>query len=370
MRALMLGDMLCIVPALRALRRACPEARTTLIGLAWTREFADRYAAYIDEFLPWPGYPGLPEQAFNAAQCVRFFREAQQRRFDIALQMHGSGGLLNPAVMLIGAARCAGFCEPHGYCPDAELFLPFDPQEHEVRRYMRLMQHLGVPSAGDELEFPLREDDYRQSAQLQTVHGLAAGNYVCIHPGARFRSRRWPVEHFAEAANVLGREGLKIVITGSSGEASLADRLANQLSVPHANLAGRTTLGCLAALLEQSRLVISNDTGISHVAAAVRTPSVVVVLGSDPVRWAPLDGRRHRIVLREVPCRPCLHEVCPLEGFPCAAGVLPGDVLRAARQLLEEFPAAARRRERSSAANEQPSDSTKEERLVCAGCES
>jgi len=98
------------------------------------------------------------------------------------------------------------------------------------------------------------------------------------------------------------------------------------------DLAGRTTLGGLAALIARARLLVSNDTGVSHIAAAMRTPSVIVACGSDPRRWAPLDCELHRVLAHDVKCRPCGHGECPI-GHPCALGVSAGQVLHETRSL-------------------------------------
>ncbi len=102
---------------------------------------------------------------------------------------------------------------------------------------------------------------------------------------------------------------------------------------PAIDLAGRTTLGGLAAVIAKARLLVCNDTGVSHVAAALRTPSVVVACGSDPKRWAPLDTQLHRVLCHEVACRPCAHRDCPI-GHPCALGIPPDDVVRETRKAL------------------------------------
>src|SRR5215212_11600451 len=136
-RALVLGDLLCAVPAFRALRAALPTAEITLIGLPWARSFVGRFNNYLDNFLQFPGYPGLAEQQPDIASIPAFLLEAQARRFDMAIQMHGSGGVTNPLVMLFGARLNAGFFHPGEFCPDESRFIPFPVHEPEVRQHLR-----------------------------------------------------------------------------------------------------------------------------------------------------------------------------------------------------------------------------------------
>src|SRR5699024_11018877 len=96
-----LGDMLCLVPALRALRQARPRAFVTLIGLPQARFLLERFADYVDSLEPFPGYPGLPEQAVPLAQLPPFLARQQAQHYDLLLQMHGSGLLTNPLCMLM-----------------------------------------------------------------------------------------------------------------------------------------------------------------------------------------------------------------------------------------------------------------------------
>lgn len=290
-----LGDLLCIVPALRALRVALPGAEVCLLGLPWARGFAQRFGRYLDGFLEFPGYPGIPERSFEVRRLPAFLAKALGRRFDLAIQMHGSGQSSNAFTMLLGARYTAGFYLPGNYCPDERLFLPFDEREAEVRRYLRLMELLGFPSRGEELEFPLADADFEALEAIPAARELRAGQYVCIHPGAKDAARRWPPERFAMLADSLARQGLRVAITGTAGEHDLAEAVARSMSEKATNLAGCTGLGALGALLAGARLLVCNDTGVSHLAAALRTPSVVIFTGSDPERWAPLDRQRHRV---------------------------------------------------------------------------
>jgi ADP-heptose:LPS heptosyltransferase len=333
-RALVLGDMLCAVPALRAMRHAYPQATITLIGLPWAESLVQRLDC-VDELMPFPGFPGLPETPPDVAALPGFLAAAQARRFDLALQMHGSGALTNPLVATLGARRTAGFHGPGAYRPeDPQLFIPWPEQGHEIERCLALTDALQLPRQGTQLEFPLRAQDRQRLKALWPQH--APGRYVVVHPGSQLPSRRWPVERFARVADGLARAGWTVAVTGTAGEAGLAAALRRICPAPVVDLVGRTDLWTLGALLEGARLLVSNDTGVSHVAAALGTPSVVVSLGSDVRRWAPLDRRRHRVLWRDLPCRPCGHATCPT-AHECAA-IGADEALQAAFDLLQRTP--------------------------------
>jgi ADP-heptose:LPS heptosyltransferase len=168
---------------------------------------------------------------------------------------------------------------------------------NEVERHLRLMEFLGVPLRGKELEFPLTREEEEIAGRLSDEFDLKPTKYVCIHPGARDEKRRWRPEYFAKIADELVDRGFKAVLTGTSAEAEVVSRVENNMRHPAVNLAGKTELGVLAVLIRNSRLLICNDTGVSHLAAALELPSVVIFLQSDPARWAPLNSDRHDVIL-------------------------------------------------------------------------
>jgi ADP-heptose:LPS heptosyltransferase len=335
-RALQLGDMLCAVPALRALRRAEPDARITLIGLPWAREFASRFSRYVNDFIAFPGAPGLVEQPEpDAARRDAFRAECRARAFDLAIQLHGSGTHSNAVVASLGAARTAGFVPADGAAPALDRTLPWPGGEPEIERHLCLMRHLGYDDWGDALEFPLGGLDYALWHVLADEHALEAGRYVVVHPGARLASRRWPAGRFANVARWLAERGFRIVVTGTRAEMAVAGEFAAGLGRPCVDLCGRTPLGALAALIGRARLLLCNDTGVSHIAAALGTPSVVVACGSDVARWAPLDRARHPVLANHPPCRPCMFDACPYE-HACATAIGVDDVIGRADELLAE----------------------------------
>jgi ADP-heptose:LPS heptosyltransferase len=330
-RALVLGDLLCAVPAFRALRRAYPQSKVTLVGLPWANAFAKRFSHLFDDFLSFPGYPGLPEIKPALDEIPHFFKEAQQKQFDAAIQMHGSGSFVNSITVLMDAKQNAGFFLPGEYCPDEHLFMPFPENEHEIHKYIKLMEFLNVPEQGTNLEFPITEEDV---AEFEAIEGAETlGEYVCVHPGARLLSRRWLPERFAAVADELASRGFTVVLTGSKEEEGLVNLVSNFMHEPHLNWVGKTTLGTLAVLLSKSKLLLCNDTGVSHLASALSVPSIVIVTGSDFKRWAPLNRERHQIVYSEISCRPCGHYICPI-GQPCANDLQINDVIR----LIKTFP--------------------------------
>jgi ADP-heptose:LPS heptosyltransferase len=331
----MLGDLLCAVPAFRTLRKAFPASKITLVGLPWAKTFAERFSHYFDDFIEFPGYPGLPERKPDIVKIPQFFREIQHRKYDLALQMHGSGSFVNPLITLFSAKLTAGFYEEDDYCPDPEWFMPF-PEEHEIIAYLRLMEFLGIPLQGVELEFPILHKDETELWKIPGVPQFINDPYICIHPGARLLTRRWSPKQFAAVANSLGRTGFKIVLTGGPDEVDLVEEVSQHLLFSNFNLAGKTSVGALALLLKRSQLLISNDTGVSHIAAALEVPSVIIVTGSDPQRWAPLNTQLHRTVFFEVPCRPCSYQHCPFD-MMCARGVEVGDVVSHAKALLNQY---------------------------------
>ena len=297
LRALQLGDLLCTVPAFRALRTAFPQAHIALVGLPWAQAFVDRFSHYLDEFIEFPGWPGLPEQNPRIEQIPTFLKEMQGRHFDLALQMQGSGYHTNPLVTLFGALQSAGFYTPGQYQPEAGFFSPYPEGEHEIRIFLRLVESLGIPPQGEDLEFPVNEEERQAFEYFLTLYDLKPGRYICLHPGARFTGRRWPVDQFAAVGDALAKMGHPIVLTGSPAEREITRSVAHLMRLPVLNIAGQTDLGILAQLLANARLLISNDTGVSHMAAALKTPSVILFSASAPERWQPLNHELHWAVL-------------------------------------------------------------------------
>ncbi len=295
-RALQLGDMLCAVPALRALRAGWPRARIVLVGLPWAAQFAQRFDALVDEFIAFPGHPLLPEPAGDPDGWPEFRRRVRARRAELAIQLHGSGEVSNAIVREFGARRMTGLTRNH-HATDAELF-PYPEQGRESERLLALTSALGLHTGNRRLAFPLRAADDDELHATGVTAALAGRAYACVHAGARDPARRWPPAAFAAVADDLSEAfGLQVVLTGSGAEQALAQQVAAQMRHPAINAALPISIGAMAALMDGARLLVCNDTGASHLAAGLRLPSVVVFRADTRERWAPQDRRRHRCVL-------------------------------------------------------------------------
>jgi len=316
-RALHFGDFLCSLPALTALRRAASRAHITLVGLPSMRGMQAHYPELIDEWLDFPGAPGIEGGGGDAGTLRNFTARLRYRDFELAIQMHGSGDVSNPLLASFGAQRNGGF-HPDLQPAPSPWHLPWREHEHELLRWLRLMNHLGAGAGDNDLCWPTLAEDRLAAQSFRRHLGLRDDDrYVCLHPGAKLRSRRWPTSRFAEVAARLLDQGWKLLITGTAAERVLIDELLAALPATRQadafNLGGRTTFGLLAGLLADSDGLLCNDTGVSHLAAAVGAPSVVVACGSRVSRWQPLDTIRHRVLWADAPCRPCDHDLCPYE---------------------------------------------------------
>jgi ADP-heptose:LPS heptosyltransferase len=304
LRALGLGDFLTGVPAYRGLRAAFPEheivlaASETLAPLAALTGAIDRVCP-TGELQPidWHGRPP-----------------------DVAIDLHGSGPLSHRIVTELGARRTMQYASPES--PEVEG--PWwHPGEREVRRWCRLLEWHGVPADPDDLALARPADRH------------VPRDVVVLHPGAASAGRRWPAERFAAVAKALWHAGCPIVLTGV--ETALSRRIAAEAGVPPGVVMEGTELLDLAALVASARLVISNDTGISHVATAYGTPSVTLFGPVSPALWGPPPDRPRHIAL--------WHGTGFRPGDPHATDVDPRllqisveEVLDAARSLLGPRP--------------------------------
>jgi ADP-heptose:LPS heptosyltransferase len=271
LRALKLGDFLTGVPAYRALRRAYPGAEIVLAAPRMLEPLRELIGGAIDRIVDTqPLEPLAPE--LHAA--------------DVAVNLHGRGPQSHR--ILLDTRPRALIAFRNDAIEESADGAPFDPAEHEVARWCRLLQHAGVPADAGELDLAIPP-----VLVPRRIHGA-----TLIHPGAASEARRWPQERWIEVARAEQRLGRTVIVTGGRSEVRVAQHVAESAGVPSTHVfAGRTNLRELAALVAAAGRVVCGDTGVAHLATAYRTPSVVLFGPIPPAAWGPPPQRPYHRVL-------------------------------------------------------------------------
>jgi ADP-heptose:LPS heptosyltransferase len=286
-----LGDMLCAVPALRALRSTYRDATITLIGLPSAAWLPDVYPAVVDEVLPLEGWPGVPEAVGPRAAASATLARARARRFDLALQLHGSGATTNLLLGLLGARRHAGSRPSRAVPPPVPgTFVPYEEHGHEIHRQLRVLEAVDVVPVGDRIGW-----DREVGPPPAPLRPLASDGtpWLVVHPGASVRSRRADAGVFVAVGRTVAAQGWRVAVTGGVPEQGLTRSVAAAIGPAAIDLGGATDLRSLAAAVSGAQGVVCNDTGVSHLAVALETPSAVVFTSAGLERWAPLNRQRH-----------------------------------------------------------------------------
>lgn len=314
LRANALGDYLQSLPALESLRAAYPEAEIVLLGAPWHAEALAGRPGPIDRVLVVPVAEGIRTAVAHdpapADQLEEFLDKVRAEGFDLALQMHGGGRNSNPFVASLGARLTAGL-----RASDAEPLdrtVPYRFYQPEVFRYLEVAQLVGAPAVTYRPRFAVTAADRREAARVVPP---GPTRRAVIHPGATDPRRRWPAERFTAIARVLVELGMDVVVTGTPAEGEVVDRVcAGSKGVRP--VVGQLSLGGLAALLADSAVVVSNDTGPLHLAAAVGATAVGLFWVGNVINFASPDRGRYRPLISWQ-----IH--CPRCGLDCTRDLYP-----------------------------------------------
>jgi lipopolysaccharide heptosyltransferase II len=340
-----LGDVLMTTPALHALRRSGMNRHITLLasrsGVALA-PFLDDVDAVIEYDAPWVAQP--PNDGRTLADDHRMLDQVRRGRFDAAVIFTVYSQSPLPAAIfchLAGIPRRLAHCRENPYALLTDWLREPEPQQrtrHEVERQLDLVRHVGAQAPDTRMRFSVDEADRRSLDAQLSARGLDhEAPWFVLHPGATAASRRYPPERFGEVATRLAREtGASVLITGSSGERPLVEEViraaAPGVRTHLHDLSGALTLGELAALIERTSVLVSNNSGPVHLASALGTPVVDLYALTNP-QHTPWQTP-HRVLFRDVECRWCYRSVCPQQHHACLLGVAPGEVVQAALELL------------------------------------
>lgn len=334
-----LGDCLHAVPVLVALRRQLPEARIGWAIQAGGHELL-RGISGVDRFHLFPRRSSGGRLS-QLAELREFWRELRGEGYTVALDLQGNSKS-GVVALASGADRRIGFAGPESQ----ELNRFFVNERHAVSaerchvvdRNLALLEALGLEVAeGGRWVLP----DYEDGDGLESFlseRGVVAGGFAVVNPGTTWVTKQWPRERFAEVARRLASElGRAVVVTWGSSEEQRDAEAISEAAGDGVHLAPRTGLRSLGWLLRRAALFVGNDTGPLHLAAALGVPCVAIFGATDPRRNGPY-GAGHRVLTHPVECHPCWSGSCRRGDLACLAGVEPGAVYAACRELLDRGP--------------------------------
>ena len=335
-----LGDVLMTTPALTALATD-PSRRVTLLASRSGSALAGHVPALADVITydcPWIAGPTRSGQRDR-----RFLSKLARHRFDGAVIFTVCTQSALPAALL---CRMAGIPLRLAHSRENPYALLTDwvrdrdvctvGMRHEVQRQLDLVASVGFMAGDDRLVFLCHAAD-RDSVRrkLALAGGTLARRFVVVHPGSSAASRRYPPDRFGQAAGRIAQlSGAQIVFAGGADDVDACTVAQSAMGMPSVSLAGQLSLGELAALIADAQVVVCNNSGPAHLAAAAGTPTVVLYALTNPQHtpWRVAT----RVLNREVPCRDCLRSVCPEGHHACLLGVAADDVAEAALELWHE----------------------------------
>lgn len=334
-----LGDVLMCTPAIRAVRDSQPGRSVTLLSSA-SGAAAAPYIPELDQAIAYAA-PWIKD-GFGQGQQVHtdMIEQLREQAFDGAIIFNSYSQSALPAALLCFLAgiplRLAYSRENPYYLlsdrvPDPEPDLLI---KHEVRRQLDLVKEVGCSTSDTGLSFAVQPSDVESVKKLLREKGISPEQpWILLHPGATARSRRYPASHWASLLHLLAASpDCPLVLTGGASEARAVADICASSGVPAISLAGRLTLGQLAAAIALSRVVVSNNTGPAHLAAAVGTPVVDLYALTNP-QHTPWKVP-HRTLFHDVPCRFCYKSECPEGHHACLSKLAPSRVAAAVVSLM------------------------------------
>jgi predicted lipopolysaccharide heptosyltransferase III len=297
------GDVLLATPVLSRLRESFPKAHLAMLVNPGTEDVVRDHSA-LDEVL-------VLERG-NLTRQWRFVRDLRRRHFDLVIDLTDGDrsallSWLSSAPVRLGynsEGRWRGvLCTQ---VVDADRFAM-----HTVRYHLKATEALGLTGQPPAPLLTVAPEARREADRLLRAAGMdGARPFVCLHPGARWWFKAWPAERFATLADLIQTEkATQALFLGGDQERSLESRIADDMKTTFRSLIGKTSLGALAAVLERAALMVSNDNGPMHMAAALHVPVIGLFGPSDPAIWGPW-GDGHRTFYKGLDCRACFHPDC------------------------------------------------------------
>ena len=338
-----IGDVIHTLPALNAIRAHYPDAHITWLVEEGAADLVIGHRALdrviISKRKNWLNRLKGPGRSAAMKEMRGFFRALRDTSYDIIIDFQSllKSGIL---VWLARGKRKIGFGRGMQHQEHSYLFLnervpPVDMEIHALTRGLMLLKAIGINTGNVVYDIPVSEDDNAAVKALLKCQNISGTRpLVAINPVALWETKLWFNDRFATLADRLVKEcGVDVVLTGGPGDRPVVDTILAMMTVPAANLAGKTSLKMLAALYRQSVLLVTTDTGPMHLAAAVNTPVVALFGPTAPWRTGPY-GNGHQVIWTAPVCSPCFKRQCDQHQCRCMSDITVKMVYGAVTKIL------------------------------------
>ncbi len=316
--------MLC-TPLLSSLRRQFPEARITFLVNAGTEEILHGNP-HVDDI--WV----IPRSSL--IQQSQFILKLRQSRFDVVLDLTDGDrsawlSWVTNAPLRLGYNRDRLW---RGKLYSQTIRAVYGSM-HMVEYHAQILRALGVTESVGDPEIVVTAEAERLVRDLLDSQGIQDSPFVLLYPSARYELKAWPLERFAALASWLIQQGVQVALVGEQREASLGQQIINRATHKPRNLMGQTTLSALGSLMKRSVLLVGNDGGPLHIAAAVGCPVVGLFGPTDPAVWGP-RGSNVKVIYKGLDCRECFYPGCSRGEESCMRLITVEEVCQTVQSML------------------------------------
>ncbi|MFA5117611.1 MAG: lipopolysaccharide heptosyltransferase II [Candidatus Omnitrophota bacterium] len=328
-----IGDVVLSTPVIEALRNGFPSAYLAMMVAPHAKDIIDGNP-YLDKVIVYD--KDNLQKSWRGT--ILFARQLSKLRFDLVVVLHPSNRA-HLVAYLSGIPKRLGYNRKMGFLLTDRLeHTKQSGQKHEMEYNLDLVRYLGVVPRHSGLYVPLTPEAEVWVSKLFVQNGVKENaGLIAIHPAASCISKFWMPERFAQVADrLIDKYNVVVLIVAGAKDAAIAEAVMKKMRHKALNLAGKTSVAQLAVVLQRCRLFISNDSGPVHVAAALKTPVVVIYgrnqPGLGPKRWGPL-GPKDQVLHKEAGCFECLAHYCK-KGFACLKAITVEEVIAAAEKVL------------------------------------
>jgi len=329
------GDMVMSLPALEAIRDNFPQSQITVLAKPWVEDMLRSHPA-VDRIITLNKGQGFISDIFEILSVVQ---EIRRSKFDLAV-------LFQNAFEAALLAFLGGVRYRVGYNTDARGILLTHPvkrdpeimKRHQVEYYLAILSSMHWPAEKREPRLFIAENDQQKAETLLKQGGMGDKQILLgLCPGAIYGpAKRWPAERFAAIGDRAAKTWQAgVILFGSAKEREICQQVAQNMEQPLLDLGGSTKLGEAVAVMQKCHFILTNDSGLMHVAAALGRPLAAIFGSTNPVTTGPAS-KKAVVIRSETDCAPCLKPVCPKD-FRCMLDISTDEVWDKMQKLKEKY---------------------------------